>query len=828
MAQQSETTRGTQTADRYDPREIEARWAKRWEESGLYRTDLTLRDGRPKFYNLMEFPYPSAEGLHIGHVYTYGGADTSGRFQRMRGYEVFEPMGFDAFGIHSENYALKININPMQLTARTTRRYREEQLSHIGAMFDWAHSVDTSQPNYYKWTQWLFLQMYKAGLAVRKEAPVNWCPSCLTVLAEEQVEDGRCERCGTPVVQRELTQWFFKITDYADRLLEGLEKLDWSDESKVRHANWIGRSEGAELIFTVAETDDAGKPQVAAGAPIPCFTTRPDTVFGATYVVLAPEHKLVEQITTPAQRAAVAAYVERARNETEIERTNAEREKTGVFTGAYAINPATGARIPIWIADYVLVQYGTGAIMAVPGHDERDYEFAHVYHLPIVEVVSSEAGIAEAAYTGPGTMMNSGQFDGMPNEDAKRAITAWLQGQGKGQPKVTYRLRDWLISRQRYWGPPIPIIYCPKDGIVPVPEEDLPVILPEIEEFRPTGTGKSPLASVPSFVNTTCPICGGPAERETDVSDTFLDSAWYFLRYPSTEWDDRPFDRERTEQWLPVDMYFGGKEHVVRHHLYARFTTMVLHDLGYLSFEEPFKRLRLHGFVTKDGAKMSKSRGNVVNPDEYIGRVGADAFRTYLLFMGPFDQDNDFRDLNLTGVTRYLERVWRLVNDDAPASGTGVDMRPLHRFVKRVTEELEKYQYHTAIAGLMECGNWIGASREGFTPEQRAQALRTLVLMLAPFAPFLAEELWERLGGGYSVHEQTWPAYDPAMIEEEQVELAVQVNGKVRDRIIAAPGTDEATLRERALASARVQEFLGGRTPKKIVVVPDRLISIVG
>ncbi len=743
-------TTKTESARHYDPHAIEERWRARWEETGLYRTDLTLASGRPKFYNLMEFPYPSAEGLHIGHVYTYGGADTNGRFQRMSGNEVFEPMGFDAFGIHSENYALKIDTNPMQLTARTTQRYRYEQLGQIGAMFDWEHSVDTSQPNYYRWTQWLFLQLYKAGLAVRKEAAVNWCPKDLTVLANEQVIDGRCERCGTPVIQKELTQWFFKITDYADRLLDDLEKLDWPDESKRRQTYWIGRSEGAELIFTVADT----------GAPIPVFTTRPETVFGGTYAVLAPEHKLVDQITTPAQATTVAAYIERARNETEIERTNAEREKTGVFTGAYGINPATGARIPIWIADYVLVQYGTGAIMACPGHDERDYEFAKVFGLPIVEVVSSEAGIAEAPYTGQGTMVNSGQFDGMPNEEAKSAITAWLAERSLAKPRVTYRLRDWLISRQRYWGPPIPIIYCPKDGIVPVPEDQLPVLLPEIEDFHPTGTGKSPLASVPSFVNTTCPICGGPAERETDVSDTFLDSAWYFLRYPCTDWDDRPFDPERIEKWLPVDMYFGGKEHVVMHHLYARFITMVLHDLGHLPFEEPFKRLRLHGFVTKDGAKMSKSRGNVVNPDEYIARIGADAFRMYMLFMGPFDQDNDFSDLNLVGVTRYLDRVWRLVTDPAPAGGAGVEMRPMHQYVKRVTEELSRYQYHTAIAALMEYGNWIGANREAFTPEQRAEALHTLVLMLAPFTPFLAEELWERMGKPYSVHQQSWPTWD--------------------------------------------------------------------
>jgi leucyl-tRNA synthetase len=818
MTVQQEIPKNPDVTGRYDPQAVEARWRARWEESGLYHTDLTRAEGRPKFYNLMEFPYPSAEGLHIGHVYTYGGADTNGRFQRMRGSEVFEPMGFDAFGIHSENYALKININPMQLTARTTRHYREEQLGRIGAMFDWSHSVDTSQPEYYRWTQWIFLQLFKAGLAVRKEAAVNWCPKDLTVLANEQVIDGRCERCGTPVVQRELTQWFFTITDYADRLLANLEKLDWPDESKVRQANWIGRSAGAELIFAVAET----------GEPIPVFTTRPDTVFGATYVVLAPEHNLVERITTPEQRAAVAAYIERAQNTTEIERTNAEREKTGVFTGAYAINPATGERVPIWIADYVLVQYGTGAIMAVPGHDERDYEFARVYGLPIVEVVASDAGIAEAAYTGPGALANSGQFDGLSSDEGKKAIVAWLGERGLAQPRVTYRLRDWLISRQRYWGPPIPIVYCPSCGIVPVPEEQLPVLLPEVEDFHPTGTGKSPLASVPSFVNTTCPICGGPAERETDVSDTFLDSAWYFLRYPCTEWDDRPFDRERIAEWLPVDMYFGGKEHVVMHHLYARFITMVLHDLGYLPFEEPFKRLRLHGFVTKDGAKMSKSRGNVVNPDDYIGRVGADAFRMYLLFMGPFDQDNDFRDLNLTGVTRYLERVWRMVTGAESAAGDGADMRPMHRFIKRVTEELQKYQYHTTIAALMEYGNWIGASRAAFTPEQRDEALRTLALMLAPFTPFLAEELWEQLGGGYSVHQQAWPAYDPVMIEVEMMTLPVQVNGKVRDRLSVAPGTDDSIVRDLALASARVREHLAGREPKKVIVVPDRMVNIVG
>ncbi|HZO24376.1 MAG TPA: leucine--tRNA ligase [Chloroflexota bacterium] len=822
--------------NRYYPAQVEPKWRQRWDESGLHRTDLTLASGRPKHYNLMEFPYPSAEGLHVGHVYTYGGADTSARFLRMRGYEVFEPMGFDAFGIHSENFALRLNINPMQLTAQTTRRYREAQLGRIGAMFDWSRSVDTSDPSYYRWTQWIFLQLFKAGLAVRKEAPVNWCPKDLTVLANEQVIDGRCERCGTPIVQRELTQWFLEITAYADRLLADLDRLDWPDESKVRQANWIGRSEGAELIFTVAESDE----------PIPVFTTRPDTVFGATYLVLAPEHKLVPRVTAPDRRAEVEAYVEQARDQTEIERTSAEREKTGVFTGAYAINPATGRPVPIWVADYVLVGYGTGAIMAVPAHDERDHEFAQQFNLPIVPVVESEEEVEGAAYTGPGRLVSSGQFYGLPSDEAKTAITAWLGEQGKGRPTVTYRLRDWLISRQRYWGPPIPIVHCPTDGIVPVPEKDLPVLLPVVDDFRPTGTGKSPLASVESFVNTTCPTCGGPAERETDVSDNFLDSSWYYLRYPSTDFDDRPFDRQRTEQWLPVDMYFGGKEHVLLHHLYARFITKALHDLGHLQFDEPFRRLRLHGFLTKDGAKISKSRGNVVNPDEYVKRVGADAFRTYLLFMGPYDQDNDFSDTNLVGVTRFLDRVWRLATEPLPLShgrdvgaadvraaqrrgpgGEGTDMRPMHRYVKRLTDELASYQFHTAIAGLMEYANWISANRERFTSEQHSRAIETLVLLLAPFAPFLAEELWERLGKPYSVHQQAWPAYDPAQIEADTVTLIVQVNGKVRDRLEVAPDIAEETARTEALASPRVAPLLAGKQPRRVIYVPGRLINIV-
>ncbi|MDP9380443.1 MAG: leucine--tRNA ligase [Chloroflexota bacterium] len=809
---------GTRTTDeRFDPREIEAKWRQVWEETDLYRTDLR-RDDLPKYYNLMEFPYPSAEGLHVGHVYTYSGADTNGRYKRMQGYNVFEPMGFDAFGIHSENYALKVGINPMTLTARTVDRYRNEQMSRIGAMWDWSHEVNTSQPDYYRWTQWLFVQMYKAGLAVRKSAPVNWCPKDLTVLANEQVINGRCERCDTEVVQREMTQWFFKITDYADRLLEGLEGLDWPDVSKRLQRNWIGRSEGAELVFEVEGTGD----------PIRCFTTRPDTVFGATYVVLAPEHSLVGKITTPEQRASVEQYKMATSHEKEIERLSLDKEKTGAFTGAYAINPANGERVPIWIADYVLMTYGTGAIMAVPAHDERDHEFARKFGMRIVEVIESPEGVQDHAYTGPGPMRNSGQFDGTPNDEGKRVVTEWLASQGKARPTVTYRLRDWLISRQRYWGPPIPIVYCDTCGEAPVPEEQLPVLLPEVENFRPAGTGKSPLATVEEFYKTECPKCGGAATRETDVSDTFLDSSWYYLRYPSTEFDDRPFDPELTRKWLPVDSYMGGKEHIVLHHLYSRFVTKVLHDLGHLAFDEPFQRLRLHGMVTKDGAKMSKSRGNVKNPDEYMEQYGADAFRAYLLFMGPYEDDNEFNVNGVQGVARFLGRVYSLVDTrDQYGQGQGADMRTLHRTVERVTRGLDDLRYHTSIAALMEMSNWIGSAREQMTAEQLQDALEHLVLMLAPIAPFTAEELWSRLGGPYSVHGQKWPTFDPSALATETVTLVVQVNGKVCDRLEVPAGTSQEDATVAAMESARVQPYTDGKQVRKAVWVPDKLLNLV-
>ncbi|MFS8638521.1 MAG: leucine--tRNA ligase, partial [Gemmatimonadota bacterium] len=638
--------------DTYRPAEIEKKWQSRWAERGTNTyTDEALAKAERPFYNLMMFPYPSAEGLHVGNIYAFTGADIYGRFRRLHGDDVFEPIGFDAFGIHSENFALKVGTHPMELIPRNIANFTR-QLKRTGAMYDWNHTVDTTDPRYYKWTQWLFLQLYKAGLAEKKEAPVNWCPGCHTVLANEQVIAGECERCGTPVEQRFLSQWFFKITKYAQRLLDNLSWIDWSETTKRAQENWIGRSEGAEIDFPIARrrvAEDRHEPaRLHAEKPvIRVFTTRPDTIFGATFMVLAPEHPLVDLLTTEEQREAVETYRSKVVATDLVTRKKTDKEKTGVFTGGYAINPATGEEIPVWIADYVLMEYGTGAIMAVPGHDERDFEFAQKFALPIRRVVAGEGDHEgtplHQAYVGDGVLVNSDQFNGMRSAEAKKAITKWLEERGLARPRVNYRLHDWCISRQRYWGPPIPIIYCDDCGTVPVPEEDLPVVLPYIENYKPDESGVSPLARVEEWYRVPCPQCGKEARRETDVSDTFLDSAWYFLRYPSANRDDVPFDPELTKKWLPVDMYIGGEEHAVLHLLYSRFITMVLHDLGHIDFEEPFVRFRKHGLIIKEGAKMSKSRGNVVIPDEYIEKYGADTFRTYLMFLGPYQEGGDFR-----------------------------------------------------------------------------------------------------------------------------------------------------------------------------------------
>ncbi len=801
--------------ERYDPSVVEEKWQRLWEERGTNRVDL-FNAQRP-YYNLMMFPYPSAEGLHVGHAFAFPGADIHGRFRRLQGFDVFEPIGFDAFGIHSENYALKVGAHPAQLIPRTIANFRR-QLRRLGLMLDWEHVVDTTDPEYYRWTQWIFLKLYHFGLAERKTAPVNWCPACHTVLANEQVIDGYCERHpGVAVEQRFTEQWFFKITHYAERLLKNLEWIDWSETTKTAQRNWIGRSEGAAIDFPLA-----GQPT----RKIRVFTTRPDTLFGATYMVLAPEHPLVEEITSPAQRAEVRAYVERTLK-MDLVRRRSVREKTGVFTGAYAINPATEQRIPVWIADYVLAEYGTGAIMAVPAHDQRDFEFARAFSLPIVQVIEpiegEGCGSVEEAYEGPGRLVHSGPFTGLDSDAAKRAITQWLAKRGLGEARVEYRLHDWCISRQRYWGPPIPMIYCDDCGVVPVPESDLPVLLPYVENFRPDETGIAPLARVKEFYEVPCPRCRRLARRETDVSDTFLDSAWYFLRYPSTHRSDVAFDDELTRKWLPVDMYIGGNEHAVLHLMYTRFLTMALHDMGLLPFEEPFKKFRAHGLITKDGAKMSKSRGNVVNPDQYIERYGADVFRTYMMFLGPYTEGGDFRDEGIAGVQRFFEGIWRTVAQFDPQAQSSPELRrSVHRTIAKVQHDLEELRYNTAIAALMSLLNDI--RRHG--PADR-WVLESLLLMIAPFAPHLAEELWEALGHGDSIFHARWPEYDPAELVEEQVELAVQVNGKVRGRVTVPRDAREADVLQLAMALPTVQQHVRGKTVRKQVVVPGRLVSIV-
>ena len=797
------------TAPPYDPQAVEAKWQARWGERHTNEPDLD-RAARP-FYNLMMFPYPSAEGLHVGNMFAFTGADIYGRFKRLQGYDVFEPMGFDAFGIHSENYALNVGTNPAKLIPQNIATFRR-QLRRFGGMFDWRHELSTTDPAYYKWTQWLFLQLYKAGLAYKKRAAVNWCPKDKTVLANEQVIDGRCERCDTPVEQRFLDQWFFRITNYAERLLENLKNLDWSSSTVLLQRNWIGRSEGAELIF-----------ETPSGKKITVFTTRPDTVFGATYLVLAPEHPLVDELTAREQRSAVKAYQREVQSKDIVSRRVGDKTKTGVFIGSYARNPATGEASPIWIADYVLMEYGTGAIMAVPAHDKRDFEFATQFKLPIRQVVAVE-GETLPSVSEHGVLMNSGAFDGASCVEGARKIVAWLNGRGLASARVQYRLHDWCISRQRYWGPPIPILYCEKCGVVPVPEQDLPVALPLIEDFRPDDTGVSPLARHEEWYFVKCPQCGGRARRETDVSDTFLDSAWYHLRYPSTEFHDRPFDPARTKKWLPVSSYIGGNEHAVLHLLYARFICLVLSDLGHLQFDSPYPKFRAHGLIVKDGAKMSKSRGNVVVPDTYIQQWGADTFRMYLMFLGPFQDGGDFRDSGIVGQRRFLEKVWALAHEAGGAKGTPTPEleQKLHRTIRKVTADTEALQYNTAIAAMMEYVNELreqgAGSRELITP---------LVLMLAPYAPHIAEELWSVLGNGTSIFEARWPAYDERLTSAGDVEIAVQVNGKLRSRLTVPRGMAEKDVMARVLADDAVKKFVDGQKVKKVIYVQDRLVNLV-
>jgi len=802
----------------YDPSAVEEKWQRIWQERGTNHTDLQ-RAQRP-FYALMMFPYPSAEGLHVGNLFAFTGNDIYGRFQRLMGHNVFEPLGYDAFGIHSENYALKVGVHPMDLIPRNIANFRR-QLERAGLMIDWRYTLSTTEPNYYKWTQWLFLKLFEQGLAYKKQAAVNWCPKDKTVLANEQVIGGACERCGTPVEQRLLEQWFFRISNYAPRLLENLDHIDWSETTKTAQRNWIGRSDGAELAF---ETHDVKGNE----CEIRVFTTRPDTIYGATYMVLAPEHPLVASLTKPQEKKRVEAYREQTKKQDIITRKTST-DKTGVFTGSYAINPATEKEIPIWISDYVLMEYGTGAIMGVPGHDERDFEFATKFELPIVRVVCGEREDANTplhkAFTEceSGTLVNSGVFDGFQVEAAKKGIVEFLAKGGSAKPVVHYRLHDWCISRQRYWGPPIPIIYCESCGTVPVPEKDLPVLLPFIEDFKPDDSGVSPLARHEEWYRVECPKCGKPGRRETDVSDNFLDNSWYFLRYPSVGNDDVPFEKNVTKKWLPVNSYIGGNEHAVLHLLYSRFITMALHDGGHLGFEEPFTRFRAHGHIIRDGAKMSKTQGNIVNPDEYIERWGADAFRTYLMFLGPYEQGGDFRDASISGTRRFLDRLFASVQS---MSGSGEPdhavMRKLHQTIRKVGEDISRLSYNTAVAAMME---YMNVLRKGERTPQRDEVL-PLIPLVSPFAPHIAEELWEQTGGTGSVFDSAWPSFDPRLALDDSIELVIQVNGKVRGKITVVRDISEQDALVAALADPTVSRFTAGN-PRKVIFVPGRLLNIV-
>ena len=810
--------------DRYDPHAIEPKWRERWRADGIDRARDD--DERPAWYALTMFPYPSGD-LHTGHWYAMAPSDAAARFQRMRGHNVLFPIGFDAFGLPAENAAIRHGEDPGKWTHGNIERMRA-QLRTMGASFDWEREVVTCDPDYYRWTQWWFLKLHERGLAHRAEAAANWCPGCRTVLANEQVLDGRCERSDDVVERRFLTQWFFRITAYAEELLD-FSGLDWPERVTAMQRNWIGRSEGANLRFPV---DVAGVDE-----PLTVFTTRPDTVYGATFMALAPEHPLVARIVTETQREAVEACVAATARTPEVERLSAERAKTGAFTGAYAVNPFTGARIPIWIADYVLATYGTGAIMAVPAHDERDFAFARAQGLDVVpvfdhETIDTDAPLA-AAFTEGRAMINSGPFDGTPAAEAFEAVVAHAEAGGMGERAVTYRLRDWLISRQRYWGAPIPMVHCGACGVVPVPESDLPVLLPEGAHFEPTG--QSPLTQIAEWVNVACPACGGEARRETDTLDTFMCSSWYQMRYIDPRNAERPFSPEAARRWLPVDLYTGGAEHAVMHLLYTRFFWKAARDAGIVEGDEPMKRLFNQGVIVgPDGNRMSKSRGNVVAPDEQVERHGADAFRCQLMFIGPWDQGGPYNPSGMPGIVRWLNRLWSAATEPPPEAAPDAEAaRALEaaaqRAIREVTADVEGFRFNTAIARLMEFTTALVRAREGggVARDDWDRAVETLILLTAPFAPHVAEELWERRGKPYSVHLQAWPTFNESLAEAETVEIAVQVNGRVRDRLTLPAGAGEEEALALALASERVRNHVGEGTPRRVVYVPGKLLNVV-
>ena len=808
---------------KYPFSDIEPKWQKYWD---AHKTFRALED--PSFpkekrrYVLDMFPYPSGAGLHVGHPEGYTATDIYCRYLRMNGYNVLHPMGFDAFGLPAENYAIQTGTHPAVTTRANVDRFRE-QIKSLGFSYDWDREVSTCEADYYRWTQWIFIQLFKKGLAYESDAPINWCPSCKTGLANEEVKDGECDRCGTKVTRKRIRQWILKITAYADRLLEDLDGLDWPEPVKAMQRNWIGRSEGASVVFTVD----------GSGERLEVFTTRPDTLFGATYMVLAPEHELVAAITTPAQRAAVEAYVEAAAKKSDLERTDLAKEKTGVATGAYAVNPVNGAKVPIWISDYVLASYGTGAIMAVPAHDERDWDFAKAFGLPLIEVVA-RPGAAATARPGAGSPAacpgaagvadNWGVLAGLGTEAAKKAMIAWLEEKGLGTGTINYKLRDWLFSRQRYWGEPIPVVHCPKCGVVPVPEDQLPLTLPEVTSYEPSGTGESPLAKIEDWVKTSCPSCGGPARRETNTMPQWAGSCWYYLRYLDPDNASAFVGRDKVDYWMPVDLYVGGVEHAVLHLLYARFWHKVLFDLGLVNSKEPFQRLVNQGMILgEDNQKMSKSRGNVVNPDDIVRDYGADALRLYEMFMGPRQVSKPWMTAGLVGVSRFLERLYAL--GDKPltdAEPEGELLRLMHRTVRKVDADTASLDFNTAISAMMVL------STEAARLEALPRSLwSTLVRLVAPYAPHLAEELWERLGEGRSVSKASWPSFDPALCEEAEDLIIVQVNGKLRGDFKAQKGAAREALEAAARANAKVSEHLAGKDVVKVVVVPGKLVNFV-
>ncbi len=825
---------------KYYPDKIESKWQNVWEDKKTFSPDI--KGATKPYYNLMMFPYPSAEGLHVGNMYAFTGADVYAKFNRMLGKDVLEPIGLDGFGIHSENYALKVGRHPKE-QAEIAEKNFYRQLRSIGNSFDWQRTVETYNPNYYKWTQWLFVTMFKNGLAYRKTALVNWCPKDLTVLSDEQVIDGSCERCGSKVEKRDLEQWFFRITKYADRLLDNIKDLEWTEKVRVAQRNWIGKKVGINITYEIEGKNDT----------VTVFTTRPDTNFGATFVALAPENPLVKNIVSKEKLNEVNEYIEATKNKTEQEREAENKEKTGVFTGAYAINQLTGYRMPIWVSDFVLMGFGTGALVGVPGHDKRDFQFATKFGIEIVRVVKGEDGDTskitneEQVQEDEGTMINSQFLDGLDISEAKERIMDHIEEKGYGKRESTYHLRDWLISRQRYWGPPIPMIYCKacfeaKKGEIEempgwycVPEKQLPVLLPDVEDWRPEGTGKSPLANHPEFYKTTCPSCGAEAERETDVSDTFLDSSWYFLRYPSTDIENNPFDIEITRKWLPVDQYIGGAEHSVLHLLYSRFVAMVLHDLNFIDFDEPFSNFFAHGLIIKDGAKMSKSKGNVVIPDEYISKYGADTLRSYLMFIGPYSDGGDFRDSGIEGMNKFLRKVWKLLSEEviSEAQIQSERIRFMHKTIKKVTEDVSTFSYNTAISALMEWYNYLQLEAKNTKPGVYKQEKEVFLKLLAPFAPHMTEELWQNLENKSeseefnSIHISRWPEYDEKQLIAESVTIPIQINGKRRGEI----EINSSDLVDSGLVETKAKEVVAkqieGFEVTKVIYIEGKIINLV-